>query len=210
MNRLTKMNGSLFTLIISLSLAVQSFTIKQTSMKIKEKQAAPDFTIQDVNGATVNLTAYRGKKILLTFHRNTGCPVCNLRFHEIEQQTAYFKSKNLVVIAIYESSRENMKKYLEDETPYAVMIPNPEQNLYKLYDIERSTGKIFKGLLFRGALKKANEGKKLYRSKMKQDGNANTIGADFLIDENGLVRTAYYGKFLGDYLPLEDIKTFLN
>ena len=179
-------------------------------MKIKEKQAAPDFTVQDVHGATINLAAYKGKKILLTFHRNTGCPVCNLRFHEIEQQTAYFKSKNLVVIAIYESSRENLKKYLENENPYAVMIPNPEQNLYKLYDIDHSLGKIFKGILFRGTLKKVNEGKKLYKSKMKQDGNANTIGADFLIDENGLVKRAYYGKFLGDNLPLEDIKTFLN
>lgn len=178
-------------------------------MKIKEQQTAPDFTIPDVNGATVNLAAYRGKKVLLMFHRNTGCPVCNLHFHKMEKQTAYFKSKNLVVIAIYESSRENMKKYLEGETPYAIMVPNPEQNLYKLYDIDHSMGKIFKGL-FRGALKKVNEGKKLYKSKIKQDGNANTIGADFLIDENGLVKRAYYGKFLGDNIPLEDIKAFLN
>ncbi len=178
-------------------------------MKIKEKQAAPEFTIQDVNGATIDLAAYRGKKILLTFYRNTGCPVCNFRFHEIESQSTYFKSKNLVVLAVYESSRENMKKYLENEHPYAVMIPNPEQNLYQLYDIDHSTGKILKGL-FRGALKKMNEGKKLYKSKLKQDGNTNTIGADFLIDENGLVKRAYYGNFLGDHLPVEDIKTFLN
>jgi len=209
MNRLNKMNGLLLTAVIGLSLAIQSFTIKQTSMKIKEEQTAPDFSIQDANDSTIYLAAYRGKKILLTFHRNTGCPVCNLRFHEVEQQSSYFKAKNLVVIAIYESSPENMKKYLVDQTPYTIMIPNPEQNLYRLYDIDHSTGKIFKGI-FHGALKKANEGKKLYQSKLKQDGNANTIGADFLIDENGVVKRAYYGKFLGDHLPLEDIKTFLN
>jgi peroxiredoxin Q/BCP len=45
---------------------------------------------------------------------------------------------------------------------------------------------------------------------MKQDGDSNTISADFLINESGIVKTAYYGKFLGDHLPVDQIKTFLN
>lgn len=178
-------------------------------MKIKEEQIAPGFTIKDVNGSTINLADYKGKKILLTFYRNSGCPICNLRFHEIQEQTDYFKSKNLVVLAIYESSSENMKKYLEGETPYAIMVPNPEQTIYKLYDIDRSSGKVLKGL-FHGAIGKAKKGEKLFKSKMKQDGNGSTIGADFLIDENGIVKTVYYGKFLGDHLPIDKIKDFLN
>lgn len=178
-------------------------------MKIKEEQKAPTFTIKDLNGATINLADYKGKKVLLTFYRNVGCPVCNLRFHEIQKQTEYFKSKDLIVLAIYESPAESMKKYLEGENPYAIMISNPEQNLYQLYNIEKSLGKVFKGI-FNGLIGKANEGKKLYKTKMKQDGDSNTISADFLIDENGIVKTAYYGKFLSDHLPIEKIKAFLN
>ncbi|WP_430402283.1 redoxin domain-containing protein [Fluviicola sp.] len=178
-------------------------------MKIKEEQAAPSFTIKDVSGKTINLADYKGKKILLTFYRNVGCPICNLRFHEIQEQTDYFKSKNLIVLAIYESSAENMKKYLEGENPYAIMVPNPEQNLYQLYDIEKSKGKAFKSV-FHGAISKAKKGGKLFKTKMKQDGDGNTIGADFLIDENGIVNTAYYGKYIGDHLPIDKIKSFLN
>ncbi|WP_343632746.1 redoxin domain-containing protein [Fluviicola sp.] len=177
--------------------------------KVKEQQAAPVFTTTDVNGKTMSLADLKGKKVLLTFYRNVGCPICNLRFHEIQEQAAYFKSRNLVVLAVYESSAENMKTYLDGENPYAVLIPNPDQSLYKLYDIERSTGKVFKSL-FHGAIGKAKEGKKLYKTPMKQDGNANTIGGDFLIDENGTVKKAYYGKYIGDHLPLEQIKAFLN
>lgn len=202
-------NGLLFVVVAAISLTIQSFTLNQTNMKIKEGQTAPGFTLKEVNGATINLADYKGKKILLTFYRNVGCPVCNLRFHEIQEQAGYFKSKNLVVLAIYESSAENMKKYLEGEDPYAIMVPNPEQDLYRLYSIDKSTGKIVKGL-FRGAIRKANEGKKLSGPKLKQDGNGNTIGADFLIDENGIIKTAYYGSFLGDHLPVERIKAFLN
>jgi peroxiredoxin Q/BCP len=207
MTGLKKQNGFVVIMLAMLSLTMQSSTFKKTNMKIKEEQAAPGFTIKDVNGKTIQLADYKGKKVLLTFYRNVGCPVCNLRFHEIEEQADYFKSKNLVVLAIYESSAENMKKYLEGENPNAVLVPNPEQDLYQLYAIDRSRGKVFKGL-FHGLIGAAKKGEKLFKTKMKQDGAATTIGADFLIDENGVVKTAYYGKFLGDHLPVENIKAF--
>lgn len=178
-------------------------------MKINQGQTAPAFTIQDVQGSTVNLSDYKGKKILLTFYRNVGCPICNLRFHEVQEQSAYFKSKNLVVLAVYESSAENMKTYLEGENPYAVMLPNPERNLYQAYGIEKSKGKAFKSI-FHGAIGKAKQGSKLYKTKMKQDGDGSTIGADFLIDENGIINRAYYGNYIGDHLSLDTIKAFLN
>lgn len=209
MMRLKKRNGLLLIAIAAFSLSIQSFTANKTEMKIKQAQSAPGFTTNDVNGRTLNLADYKGKKVLLTFYRNVGCPICNLRFHEIQEQADYFKSKNLVVLAIYESSAENMRKYLQDENTYAVMVPNPEQNLYQLYDIDKSTGKALKGI-FHGAIGKAKQGKKLYTTEIKQDGNGNTIGADFLIDENGIVHTAYYGKFIGDHLPVEKIKAFIN
>ena len=182
---------------------------KTDNMKIKPPQTAPIFTIADVNGNTINLADYKGKKVMLTFYRNVGCPVCNLRFHELQGQSDYFKSKGLVLLAVYESSTESMKQYLEGESPYAKMIPNPDQRLYQLYDIDRSMGKVMKGM-FHGAMGKMKQGKKLFNKKIKQDGNSNRIGADFLIDESGKVVTAYYGKFIGDHLSIEKIKSFLN
>jgi peroxiredoxin len=179
------------------------------SMKIKPPQAAPTFTIQDVNGSQVNLSDFKGKKVMLTFYRNVGCPVCNLRFHALEEQSAYFKSKGLVVLAVYESTPDHMKQYLEDKSFYATMIPNPDLSLYGLYQIEKSTSKLMKGM-FHGAMGKMKEGKKLFKKKIKQDGTANRISADFLIDENGNVASAYYGKYIGDHLPIDSIKQFLN
>jgi peroxiredoxin Q/BCP len=204
-----KLNYRFLMLLALISLTAQSFTIKNQKMEIKPGIAAPAFTIMDLNGKQVNLSDFKGKKILLTFYRNVGCPICNLRFHEIQEQSEYFKSKNLIVLAVYESSAENMKKYLAGENPYAVMLPNPEQNLYHLYDIERSKLKAFNSV-FHGAISKAKKGTELFKTKMKQDGNGSTIGADFLIDENGIVNTAYYGKFIGDHLPVASIKSFLN
>lgn len=210
MTLLTKKITGIAMLVLT-AISMQSFKSNKEKKgdKIQANQKAPTFAIKDVNGKNINLSDYKGKKVLLTFYRNVGCPVCNLRFHELEEQADYFKSKGLVVLAVYESSAENMKKYLEGETFYANMIPNPEQNLYSLYHIDDSMGKMMKGM-FHGAMGKMKKGKKQFKTKIKQDGNKSTIGADFLIDENGTVTTAYYGKYIGDHLPLDDIKKFVN
>ena len=178
-------------------------------MKIKPKQSAPQFTVQDVYGTTVNLADFNGKKVLLSFYRNVGCPVCNIRFHELQQEAAYFQSKGLVVLAVYESSAENMKQYLENDTVYAKMIPNPDLSIYELYEVERGMGKVMKGI-FHGAMGKMKKGKKLFHKKIEQDGTKDRIGADFLISEDGTIHTAYYGSYIGDHLPVSEIKQFLN
>jgi thioredoxin-dependent peroxiredoxin len=182
---------------------------KNDKMKIEPSQAAPAFVIKDINGVSVNLADYKGKKIMLSFYRNVGCPICNLRFHELQEQADYFKSKGLILLAVYESSSENMREYLEGERFYATMIPNPDLSLYKLYKIEKGMGKVMKGM-FHGAMGKMKKGKKLFHKKIKQDGSSSRISADFLIDENGNIKTAYYGKFVGDHLPMADIKSFVN
>ena len=205
--------GSIAKSVVVASLAIANTGIyaqsKNQNMKLTSNQAAPAFSIQDVDGKTVRLSDYKGKKILVTFYRNVGCPVCNFRFHELQKQSEYFKSKGLELLAAYESSAENMKEYLAGESFYATMIPNPDQSLYKLYGIERSMGKMMKGMFHR-AMAKMKAGKKLFKKKIKQDGNSNRIGADFLIDENGIIVISYYGKYLGDHLSVEELKQFLN
>jgi len=114
--------------------------------------------------------------MLLKFQRNVGCPICNLELHDTEEQSAYFKSKNLVVLFEYESTAANLKMYLEGQNFYSVMLPNPGLKLYNLYGTEPSTGKLLKGL-FHGAIEKMKKGKALFENKIDQDGNKNRIGA---------------------------------
>jgi thioredoxin-dependent peroxiredoxin len=179
------------------------------STKILQAQPAPGFTITDVYGNVIDLGLYKGKKVLLSFYRNVGCPICNLRFHELQEQSDFFARKGLLVLAVYESSAENMRQYLTNETVYASMIPNPEQDLYELYDVDRSMGKMMKGM-FHGAMSKMKKGKKMFKEKISQDGHSDRIGADFLIDERGNIVAAYYGKYVGDHISVEEIKKFID
>lgn len=177
--------------------------------KLVAQQAAPDFSITNLNGDTVRLSDYKGRKVLLSFYRNTGCPVCNLRFHSLEKQAQNFSTKGLVVLAVYENTSQKLKEYTDNNPYYTTFIPNPQQDLYKQYGVEISMGKMMKGM-FHGLMGKASEGKKLYKKSIKQEGNTFRMTADFLIDENGNIAKAYYAKYLGDELPISEIETFIN
>lgn len=176
--------------------------------QLKAGQTAPDFITTDLQGKPVVLSNYRGKKVLLSFYRTAGCPVCNLRFHEIEKEAAFLRSKGVVQVAIYRSQAANLRTYLGGQTVFPFIIADPQGELYQLYNIERSMGKLISGLLFHGGIGQLNRGKKLFTRKVEDDGPVDLISTEFLIDEMGQVVTAYYGRYSGDFMPVADIRSF--
>ena len=178
-------------------------------MKLQVNQQAPVFKTSDVYGREISVQALRGKKIYLAFERNAGCPVCNLRTHELLKQANYFSANHVTVLLIYESTVEKMKDYLSDYQSPFYFIADPESTLYKQYQIERSFLKMSKGL-FHGLIGKAMAGKKLFRKPMSQDGNVSTIPSEFIIDEKGNLSTVHYGGYVGDHLALDLLKEKLK
>jgi len=178
-------------------------------MKLQVNQQAPVFKTPDVYGREISLQALRGKKVYLAFERNAGCPVCNLRIHELLKQADYFSAHHVTVLLIYESTVEKMRDYLADLQYPFHFIADPENALYQQYQIERSFLKMFKGL-FHGLMGKVMAGKKLFRKAITQDGNVSTIPGEFIIDEKGNLSTVHYGRYVGDHLALDLLKEKLK
>ena len=175
--------------------------------RLQARQPARDFSVPDVAGRPVSLAALKGHKVLLLFMRNAGCPVCNRRMHELLDQAPYFQAHNLVVVAIYESSAAHLREYLAGQPMPFSLVSNPDQRLYQLYGLEISGRKALASV-FHGVMGKARAGKKLFAQPIAQQGNKNRIGAEFLLDEQGVVAVAHYGRYIGDELPLADIESF--
>jgi thioredoxin-dependent peroxiredoxin len=177
-------------------------------MKLQANQQAPTFTTKDVNGKSIDLKDFQQKKVLMIFFRNVGCPVCNLQFHQLESNAEFFASKNTIVMAIYESTQERMKEFVGNQTFKTILVPDSGLALYNQFGLELSTLKLLKGL-FNGAIGKANAGKKLFKKSIKQDGNTNRMGGEFLINEKGKVMMAHYADYLGEDLPMDKLKSLL-
>ncbi|HPH45524.1 MAG TPA: peroxiredoxin-like family protein [Chryseolinea sp.] len=173
-------------------------------MKLTINQQAPDFSTTDVAGTSIQLKKFKGQKVYLAFERNAGCPVCNLRTHELLKQANSFSKKNIAVLMVYESTPEKMKEYLGDEKYPFHFIPDPTNSLYRKYYVEQSMGKLMKSL-FNGLLPKVMQGKKLFKKSISQDGHTTTIPSEFMIDENGNLSKVHYGKFVGDHLPIQEL-----
>ena len=170
----------------------------------------PDFEVNDINGNLISLKKFIGKKIHLVFYRFSGCPFCNLRFHEIDKLAELYQKNNVILISVYESSAKNMLDMMADHSFYSIMIPNQDSSLYSLYDLGRSKIGLLRFLLFKGGILKALKGMKLFKKKVAQDGHTDRLEAEFLLSKEGNIVNAHYARIPGDYLPLGTIRTFVG
>jgi thioredoxin-dependent peroxiredoxin len=174
-------------------------------MRLTTNHHAPDFSITDVFGTSIQLKQLRGQKIYLAFERNAGCPVCNLHVHELIKKASFFKMNNIKIILVYESTKTKMIEYLNEDSYPFHFVADPENKLYNIYGVERSYLKVLKSL-FNGLIGKVMRGKKLFKKPMSQDGHTDRIPSEFLIDEQGIIKTARYGRFVGDHMEIDAIK----
>jgi len=170
---------------------------------LKAGDKAPPFKAADCNGNIHSIEEYKGEKILISFFRYASCPLCNQRVHNIIQVYDEWKKKKLRVLTIFESSAESISRYVQNNTPFPV-IPDPNRKLYKLYQLESSLLKFIKGAL--PFIKAFYSG--FYPGKM--EGDRFIVPADFLVDREGILHTAYYGRHIGDHLSIHEINKFLN
>lgn len=175
---------------------------------IHKESLAPDFDVIDIYDNRHKLSDYRGKKVMLSFYRYASCTFCNLRIAELIRVYPEFSKANMEFLAVFQSPKEKVLEHAGVLKPPFPVIPDPERALYKLYGVEQSSKlKYFVGLLhFKKLFTAFSKG--LIRGR--KDGDQFLIPADFLIDENQKIHTAYYGKDISDHISVDVIRKFIN
>lgn len=176
-----------------------------TKTRINTGDKAIAIRLPVIDGTTFDPLSVKGKPYMLSFYRFAACPFCNLRIHELVKRFDELGS-DFTLLAVFDSPLDNLIHHSQKhQAPFPIMADESGQ-YYRKYAIEHSIYGMFKGMLMRAP--------NLIYAMLKGylpttfQGSLTTMPADFLIDGNGIIAHAYYGKDEGDHLPFEQIKRF--
>jgi thioredoxin-dependent peroxiredoxin len=179
-----------------------------TPTKLQANQNLPTFSTTDIKGNPVSDMSLRGKKTVFVFERFVGCPVCNVHVHQLMQEYANLKAKGVELVVVYESSKENLLKFSTTEEIPFTLVADPNGDLYNAFGVSKSMGKVMKGIMFKGGMSLAKQGKKNYKGKYENDGSMSRLTAEFLVGADGVITKAHYAKYLSDHISMDEIKNF--
>jgi len=183
-------------------------------MRLKVGQAAPLFDMIDLSGRRLSLADYRGTRVLLSFYRAAGCPLCNLRLWRLIDRSLAYSRQGLALIVFFESSAQITHQYLDRLRPPFPVVPDLERKVYSLYGLESSLLGVARARLTRGSAYREAAAKgigaRLAQNLLQMDGYFARMPAEFLLGPDLRIRTAYYGHDSGDFLLFSEIDTFLD
>ena len=173
---------------------------------LQKNDPAPTFALPGLDGSDVALEDYRGRKLLLAFFRYGACPLCNLRMTFLIDAYPRWKAKGLDVVAVFESPAERLLETVASTPIPFPVIPDPDRALYKQYGVTASwLGYLIGALRIRSFSAAFKRG---FRPG-KGEGAISQLPAEFLIGPDQTIARAYYGKDIGDHLPLEEIDVWV-
>ncbi len=105
------------------------------------------------------------------------------------------------VLAVFQSPASTIAKYVGKQRPPFPLIPDPGMELYEIYGVESSWGGFVAGLMRKEGYAAALKG---YMPGVP-DGRLNTLPADFVIDEEGIIERAFYASDISEHLALEEM-----
>ena len=179
-----------------------------SNVRLEAGELSPYFKTVDVSDNTVDLKAYRGKRVVLSFYRFVTCPLCNFRIAQFMNMYNKIANDDVVVIAVFESSKEYITDYVGPKGIPFPIIADPNGVLYRHFGVELSWTKSFLAMLRPISMMKAMWSNKFRMGPLT--GKANRVPADFLIEKDGTISVSYYGSDINDHLALAKIEEFIT
>lgn len=176
-------------------------------MQVKGGDTVEADELQTIKGATVTLPDPE-KVVHLQFRRVAGCPICNVHLQSVVKRYDEITAFGIREVVLFHSTPEELETYVDD-LPFD-LVADPDRRLYRRFGVEnsvravadpRSVAPVFKGLLDPSLAGKL----RLKAGMHRANGGHLGLPADVLIDTNGTVIDAKYGKHAGDQWSVDEL-----
>ena len=108
-----------------------------------------NFTLQNQDGKTVNLTDFKGKPVVLFFYPRADTPGCTIESCGFRDAFEQFQKEGIIVLGISRDTVKDQKKFKDKyELPYD-LLADPDMELINRFDLVKPKnmyGKLVKGV----------------------------------------------------------------
>lgn len=181
-------------------------------MKLELNVQAPLFRLSDIFERTIDLQDYKGRRVLVGFFRHAGCPFCNLRVHALTRLHAELKEAAFDMIFFFESRERILLRssFHKGVSPIPI-ISDPEKVWYATYGLEPSPLKSAMSHLtsfIQTAIRARAADVPVHLIAAGE--SISTMPAEFLLDEELVIRKLHYSNRLNDRFDLDEIRAFAS
>jgi peroxiredoxin len=176
---------------------------------MKKKHApgmtAPHFTYDTISKQSLAFhKTTGGKRSVIFFLRYMGCPICQMKIGDLLRDHEEFNAEGLQVFVVLQSTPASVKEGLAGiEMPFTVVC-DPEEKIFALYGV--APGNLL-GYLTPSVIMRAMKASRAGFKHGKKEGKEMQLPAVFIVNGDGKIAYAYYGKNIGD---LPDNREILN
>jgi len=104
---------------------------------------APAFTLKDLDGNTVSLSDFRGKRVYVNFFA-TWCPPCRGEMPDIEKMFQKYKDRGLVVLAVdLGEDNATVKNYIQSSGYNFKVLLDPDKSVENNYNTQSIPVSVF-------------------------------------------------------------------
>ena len=113
-------------------------------------QSAPDFTLPNEKGNTIQLSDYKGKKIVLFFYPKDDTPGCTKESIGFSEQKSTFEKNNTLLFGISKDSVDSHLSFCQKHNLNVTLLSDPEKTTIENYGVwqeKKNYGKTYMGVV---------------------------------------------------------------
>ncbi len=107
----------------------------ELKLKLKEGDLAPEFSAATNGGATVSLSDFKGKNVILYFYPKDDTPGCTKEACAFRDYFAEFRKKGAVVLGVSMDSVKSHDKFVEKFKLPFTLLADEDKKIVEVYGV---------------------------------------------------------------------------
>ena len=120
-------------------------------MALQVGDVAPAFSLPDQSGTPVELSQFRGQRVVIYFYPKDDTPGCTKEACNFRDQWSQFEQRNIVVLGISKDAATSHAKFIDKYSlPFTLLTdaePCPVAESYGSYGLKKFMGKEYMGMM---------------------------------------------------------------